>query len=305
MTVLVHGPASWNLLVLLDRLPAPVPHTVFADRSWETVGGTSAGKALGLAALGRRTVLCTQLADDREGHLLRSLLEQSAIHVRVTPSDVTERHLNLMTPAGERISIYLAQPEPAADGVALGGEDAFGPDGPDDLGEPDDTALAEAMAAADVLVLDLSPESRRLLPLALATGRPIWVDLHDYDGRAAFHQPFLEAADAVFLNDDATDDPFGLLRECLRFGASFAVCTLGADGAVALDATGRRHRVPAVPVAVLDTNGAGDAFFAGVLHAHLDGAGLAEALAAGAAHAAGVLGSRHLHPSLDALLDTP
>lgn len=302
MTVLVHGPASWNRLVLLDRLPAPVPHTVFADHSWETVGGTSAGKALGLAALGRPTVLCTQLADDRDGHLLRSLLEQSGIHVRVTPSEVTERHLNLMTPAGERLSIYLAQPGPSADGVALGAEDAGGPD---DLGDPDDAALGEAMAAADVLVLDLSPESRRLLPLAQATGRPIWVDLHDYDGRAAFHQPFLEAADAVFLNDDATDDPLGLLRECLRFGASFAVCTLGADGAIALDATGRRHRVPAVAVPVLDTNGAGDAFFAGALHAHLDGADLPQALSAGAAHAAGVLGSRHLHPALDALFDAP
>ncbi|HSX68640.1 carbohydrate kinase family protein [Nocardioides sp.] len=290
MSVLVHGPASWNRLVLLDRLPAPVPHTVFADRSWETVGGTSAGKALGLAALGRRTVLCTQLANDDVGDRVRGLLEHVGVRVRVTPSEVTERHLNLMTPRGERLSIFLEQPPASRDGSVPG---------------PGDTSLSEAMAAADVLVLDLSPESRRLLPVARATGRPIWVDLHDYDGRAAFHQPFLEAADAIFLNDDATDDPFGLLRACLRFGASFAVCTLGADGAIALDASGRRHRVPAVPVPVVDTNGAGDAFFAGALHAHLDGADLPQMLAAGAAHASGVLGSRHLHPALDALLGAP
>ncbi|GGO89591.1 carbohydrate kinase family protein [Nocardioides phosphati] len=297
MTVLVHGPASWNRLALLDRLPAPVPHTVFADRSWETVGGTSAGKALGLTGLGRQVVLAAQLAGDEDGRRVRALLEAAGVDVRVTPAEVTERHLNLMTPRGERLSIYLAQPAPSAQ------EGAESAQGASEV-QRRDADLGEAMAAAEVLVLDLSPESRRLLPLARATGRPIWVDLHDYDGRAAFHQPFLEAADAVFLNDDATDDAVGLLRECLRFGASFAVCTLGADGAIALDAAGRRHRVPAVPVPVLDTNGAGDAFFAGVLHAHLDGADLPQALAAGAAHASGVLGSRHLHPALDALLGT-
>lgn len=297
MTVLVHGPASWNQLALLDRLPAPVPHTVFADRSWETVGGTSAGKALGLAGLGREVVLSTQLAGDEDGRRVRTLLETAGVDVRVTPAEVTERHLNLMTPRGERLSIYLAQPSASTQ------EGAESAQGASEV-QRRDAELGETMAAAEVLVLDLSPESRRLLPLARVSGRPIWVDLHDYDGRAAFHQPFLEAADAVFLNDDATDDPVGLLRDCLRFGASFAVCTLGADGAIALDAAGRRHRVPAVPVPVLDTNGAGDAFFAGVLHAHLDGADLARALAAGAAHAAGVLGSRHLHPALDALLGT-
>lgn len=288
-SVLVHGPASWNRLVLVDRLPAPVPHTVFADRTWETVGGTSAGKAIGLAALGRDTVLATQLGVDDDGERVRYLLERVGVRLLAAPSAVTERHLNVMTPAGERLSIYLAQPS-ASEGSAQ---------------QRRDVALSQAMAAADVLALDLSPESRRLLPLARAAGRPLWVDLHDYDGASAFHQPFLEAADAVFLNGDATDDPLGLLRACLRFGASFAVCTLGAEGAVAVDAAGRTHRVAAVPTEVVDTNGAGDAFFAGVLHAHLDGADLAEALAAGAAHASGVLRSPHLHPALDALLNAP
>jgi sugar/nucleoside kinase (ribokinase family) len=53
---------------------------------------------------------------------------------------------------------------------------------------------------------------------------------------------------------------------------------------------------------VVDTNGAGDAFMSGVLDAHLAGLDLDAALAAGAAHAATVLSTRHLHPSLDALM---
>lgn len=282
--VLVVGPASWNRIVLLDRLPDPVPHTVVATDTWHTVGGTSAGKALSLAATGREVVLSTQLADGPEGELVRSALTRAGVRVQAGPADVTEQHLNLMTPAGERLSVYLAHP----------------PAGPDDPER--DREVQGLMAGSAVVVLDLGAQPRRLLPHALAAGRPIWTDLHDYDGRADFHQPFLEAADAVFMNGDATSDPLDLLARCLRHGAAFAVCTLGAEGAVALDRSGRVHRVEAVPVTVVDTNGAGDAFFAGTLDAHLAGAELPDALAAGAQSAARVLTSRHLHPALDGLL---
>jgi sugar/nucleoside kinase (ribokinase family) len=48
---------------------------------------------------------------------------------------------------------------------------------------------------------------------------------------------------------------------------------------------------------VVDTNGAGDGFFASFLDAHLRGAGVAEALAAAAAHAARVVRSPGLAPT--------
>jgi sugar/nucleoside kinase (ribokinase family) len=158
------------------------------------------------------------------------------------------------------------------------------------------------MADAPALVLDLSERSRTLIPTARAADRPIWTDIHDYDGTAEFHRPFIEAADWIFMNADRIGrDPIPFMEECVRDGASVVVCTLGAQGAVAVDADLRRHEVAAVPVEVVDTNGAGDAFMSGVLDAHLAGLDLDAALAAGAAHAATVLSTRHLHPSLDAL----
>jgi sugar/nucleoside kinase (ribokinase family) len=187
-----------------------------------------------------------------------------------------------MTRAGGRVSLYLASPE------ATSGSD--------------DAELSAAMSSADAIVLDLAAEPLRLLPLAAATGRPIWVDVHDYDGAAEFHRPFLAAADAVFCNADRLEDPVAFLRSCIEDGASLAVCTLGADGAVAVDAAGVEHRVAAVPVDVVDTNGAGDAFLAGVLDAALSGLTVPQALQAGARSAASVLGTRHLHPLLDAVL---
>lgn len=49
--VLVCGPATWNELVYLDHLPAPVPRMVQAQRAYHALGGTSAGKAVNLTHL--------------------------------------------------------------------------------------------------------------------------------------------------------------------------------------------------------------------------------------------------------------
>jgi sugar/nucleoside kinase (ribokinase family) len=181
-----------------------------------------------------------------------------------------------MTPAGARLSLYLATPE-----------------------HPDAAATApEVLDAVELAVLDLAPRSAHLLAPARERGIPIWTDLHDYDGESAFHRPFLEAAEVVFMNADRTDDPWQLLARCLEAGPRLAVCTLGAEGAIALDADGRRASTPAEPAAVVDTNGAGDAFFAGFLDAWLRDADLAPALHAGARQAVVALETRHLHPAL-------
>ncbi|WP_311245855.1 PfkB family carbohydrate kinase [Microbacterium sp. WCS2018Hpa-23] len=278
-SVFIAGPVSWNSIVVLDRLPEPVPHMQFAEESWETVGGTSAGKALSLTALGRPTLLYALTAADEPGERVRGALGGAGVRTLWGEGDATERHLNLMTREGGRVSLYLASPS-ASDGA-------------------DDGAIEAAMAASDVIVLDLAAEPLRLLPAARSTGRPIWVDVHDYDGEADFHRPFLAAADAVFCNADRLDDPVAFLRSRIEAGASLAVCTLGAEGAVAIDADGAEHRVAAAPADVVDTNGAGDAFLAGVLDAHLEGLDVPTALAAGARTASLVLGTRHLHPLLE------
>lgn len=281
-SVFIAGPATWNSIVVLDRLPEPVPHMQFAEADWETVGGTSAGKSLSLTALGRSAVLHALVGDDAPGERLRRALDGARADVRWGAADVTERHLNLMTREGGRVSLFLSTPSAPA--------------------EADEASVRADMASAEVIVLDLSAEPLRLLPAARATGRPIWIDVHDYDGAAEYHRPFLEAADVVFCNADRLEDPVAFLRSRIAAGAALAVCTLGAEGAVAVDDAGVEHRVGAVPVDVIDTNGAGDAFFAGVLDARLAGFTVPESLEAGARSAAVVLGSRHLHPLLDAVL---
>ncbi|BDV31807.1 carbohydrate kinase family protein [Microbacterium terricola] len=276
-SVVVCGPAAWNHLIQLDRLPEPVPHMQFAERSVRTVGGTSAGKAVHLSALGVDTELHALLGEDDEGARVAQALAAAGVRLRQHPSVRTEQHVNLMTAHGERVSLYVATPStPADETIAL---------------------VESALASAGIAVVDLS-ELGALLLARRSWSAPAWIDLHDYDGSSAFHEPFVAAADVVFMNDDAVDDPWMLMARCLERGPRLAVCTLGARGAIALRADGRRAEVPAVPAEVVDTNGAGDAFMAGFLAASLRGADLDACLEAGAAQAVVALSSAHLHPRL-------
>lgn len=283
--VVVVGPASWNTNVVLDTLPEPRPHTVRARSARDTLGGTSAGKVLHLADLGIPVTCVTVLGDDDPAARVRTALTHPGVELLVeVVSGPSERHINLVTDRGERVSLYLSVPER--------------PRGP----VPD--AAAAAIATATDIVLDLAERTLDVLSSdslrqARARGARTWTDLHDYDGQAAFHRPFLAAADHVFLNADGLGDPLPFLHDCVRSGAQLAVCTLGAEGAVAVDAGGREHRVPATPTEVVDANGAGDGFLAGYLAAAACGADVREALEAGTRQAVRALLSVHLSPLLD------
>ena len=69
--------------------------------------------------------------------------------------------------------------------------------------------------------------------------------------------------------------------------------------AIALDAAGQRSTTAAVPTTVVDTNGAGDAFFSGFFDAWRSSADVEAALVGGARQAVLALSTRQLHPALD------
>jgi sugar/nucleoside kinase (ribokinase family) len=278
--IFVNGPVSWNLLVHTATLPPPEPHAVFARWHHETLGGTSAGKALNLRRLGLDVTLCTLVGDDALGEQILHRLRAAGIDVIARRSAAgSERHVNLMDPAGRRLSIYLTLPAPAP-------------------GRDDDTLRRrrdDAVAAADAVVVDLAEHSREVLAVARAAGQAIWCDLHDYDGRSTFHTDFRDAADHLFLSSERMPDPEAFLRDQVAGGKRLVVCTRGADGAIALDGEGDIVEVRPPEVAdVVDTNGAGDAFFAGFFTAHRAGRTLRECLEKGTEVAASCLRSADL-----------
>lgn len=275
--VFVTGPVSWNTMVDLDRLPDPRPQMVLARGHRDRLGGTSAGKALNLADLGCAVTLRTQVgSDEYAARILRALQVPGVAVLAEHAHGPSERHLNLMAADGRRLSIYLDLPAPAA--------------------EVHGDAARRALADCDVAVVDLADSARPWLDESRRLGKPVWCDLHDYDGAASFHRPWVDAADVVFLSDDAMAAPAPFMRACLDRGASLVVCTQGARGALAVTARGEWHR-PAETVAdVVDVNGAGDAFFAGFLVRHLAGGSVEECLAAGHRQAARAVRSPGLAP---------
>ncbi|WP_062385658.1 carbohydrate kinase family protein [Demequina iriomotensis] len=292
LDVLVVGPTSENLIVALDRLPRPEPHTVVAESSTTVLGGTSAGKALHLADQGVAAALLTTQGDDATGESLVAVLRACGVDVRaVRTSGPSERHLNLMSARGERVSIYLHAAAEVDD---------------EEMRRARATAR-EALAHARAVFLDLADLSRALIPEVTALAREVWVDVHDYDGAEAYHRPFIEAADVVLMNGDRMTNPSVYLRGLVEGGKRLAVCTLGSRGAIAVGSDGSFARVEAPRVDVVDPNGAGDAFAAGVMAhalnlggaASLTGDALWEALEAGSAQAVRALGSRQLSPLLE------
>ena len=290
--VVVIGPTSRNLIVELEVLPDPRSQMITASHHWRSLGGTSAGKSLHLAALGRSTTCVTATGDDADATTICDELEAAGVSVLpIRGLGPSEHHLNVMTRAGERLSIYLDH-APATT-----------------VSPRERAAVCSALAGARLVALDLSDVGRKLLDVVRHANLPVWVDLHDYDGANPFHADFIAAADVVLMNGDGMADPIAFLRGRVSAGAFAGVCTLGADGAIGVAADGEVVHVPAVPVEVVDTNGAGDAFAAGMVrrvlgHGHtgpLDGAALRAAMVAGALQAPAALASRGLAPTRGAL----
>jgi sugar/nucleoside kinase (ribokinase family) len=268
MRVTVLGGAAWNRMIHVDRLPEGRGATIHPRWHHEAIGGAGAGKALNLARLGVDVTLFAGIGQDDAGRRVRDGLALVGVDLRPTDDPTgTAEHINLMDPVGGRASIMLANGSP-------------------DLGFDED-AVAESMTGADVVVVDLAPWTPRAIRIASASGRPVWTDLHDHDGTSSWHATFIDAAEVVFISHDRLPDPRSFLTAIVGRGKRFVVCTMGADGAIALDASGRWYEVPAVPdVAVVDSNGAGDAFFAGTLFGVLEGVSLEAALEYGSRAAA-------------------
>lgn len=274
--VLVLGGASWDTVIDLERFPDPRPHTLFSRGGREVVGSTGAGKALNLAALGIDVTFHAMLGDDAAGAQARAALARPGLRVLadVDPAG-TERHVNLLDADGRRISIFWAYGSPEPD--------------------YDEGRLVALLPGVDAVALNIVNASRRLIPALRRAGRPVWVDVHDWDGANGYHRDFVDAADVLFLSSDALSDPRGLVSRLVSEGKQAVVCTHGRHGATALTVEDGWLEVPIAPgFTRVDTNGAGDAFFSGVLWARLRGLSWAAALRVGTIVAGLCVASREL-----------
>jgi len=279
MKALVLGGVAWDTVVYVDAFPEPHPHTIFAKGSNEAVGSSGAGKAMNLRSLGVDVTLWGLLGDDDAGQGIRREMQRRGINFKgVTDPKGTTRHINLMDNLGERISIFTHA-----------GSDRF----PVDI-----RPISQVAASSDVVSVTIANHCRPFLPMLREMGALIWVDLHDYDGVNPHHDEFIEAADHLLMSSVAMPAWRSFLERRVAAGTRVAICTHGAAGASGLTAEDGWVDILAVPVAdVVDTNGAGDAFFAGFAVAWHQASDLAAAMSAGGVAAAAAVRCSDLAPN--------
>jgi fructokinase len=231
--------------------------------SAEHPGGSPANVALGLGRLGRRVWLLSHLGEDARGERARKHLAASG--VALVPGTVTSGPTSTATAVLDDRGaasyefvldwhLPMDPPLPAARALHTGSIAAFLPPGGDEV-------LDLVRRSAGRVTVSYDPNAR---PVLMGEAG---------DARSRVEQ-FVAVADVVKVSDEDLAwlepgrDPADVAAAWLSLGPALVVVTRGPEGALGLCGDGLVE-VPAPPVAVVDTVGAGDAFTAGLLDALL------------------------------------
>ncbi len=286
MKILVMGGVSYDTIVHLNQLPNAEPKTLFGS-DYQTVGSTGAGKALNLSNLGFDVTLHSLIGDDDSGNLVRRFLQNRGINAVYDLDKATERHINLMDKEGNRISIFTAvtSSNPTMDL----------------------TRIEHLIEQSDLVVLNIIPYTKALIPLIKKHHKPIWTDLHDYEENQPYYDEFIEAADYLFFSSDKLKNHRELMEKWLNLGKKMVVVTHGRNGASVATKTEFYYEPIINTYQMVDANGAGDAFFSGFLYGYVHHRSLPVCLAYGTIAGGVTVSSKELFSPLlneQYLLDT-
>ena len=260
--VVVVGVAAMDMVALVKKLPQP-DELVLAHQFRLFHGGAGANVAAALPRLGCRVTLLARVGNDEYGRQLTQSLKD--VNVNTAFMDVDE---TLPTP-----TCFITV---------------------DARGERTIVALGKAaiLAKADDLNLDVIRQAKAIY-LSDVKGDVVRVAAYEahQHGATVFYgpgsvvvadgmvqvAPLLHRIDVLLLSKREAKmlmpetSPEKAARTLLQAGATIVVLTLGAKGAlVATNDAVALVPAPAAP-AVVDTTGAGDAFAAGLLTAHIKG----------------------------------
>lgn len=257
---------------LVDLLPAGERDGGAAFRA--AVGGSPFNVAVALGRLGARVAFLGAVSNDAFGDRIMRTLEESGADTGLVTRVDRPTPLAVVTLEGGEARYAFYDEGTASRGVTLrelkplpGGATLF------HFGS---MALAAEPAASTLIARAKTARADRLVCIDPNVRPAIARNAPDY--RRNLNQA-MEIADIVKLSRVDLDRlrpgtaPGEFARERLAAGATLVVVTRGSDGAAAF-MPHHECEVPAVPVAVVDTIGAGDAFTAGLL-AHLASVGIA------------------------------
>ena len=289
--VLVVGSANVDYTVQAPRLPRP-GETVSDGALFVNHGGKGANQALAARRLGAEVRLLAAVGDDAAGRGLREALAAQGVDVEgmVTTALAATGTALIMVDAEGRNQIVVA---PGANRM---------------LSVEHVRARAQDFAWAQLVVCQLEiplPTAGWVLQTARSRGAttilnpaPMPDAPLDFLGLVDYLTP--NAGEAERLSGTPVGDPESAARAAAILGArgvGTVIVTLGEDGAVARTAD-EVLRVSAVPVEVVDTTAAGDAFNGALAVALGEGCPLGQALHFANAAAALTCTRRGAQPSL-------
>ena len=267
MTILVVGDANADLSAAVPRFPAEGDDRPIAALNWGS-GGSGANVATALALLGTHPRLLARVGTDPASEVALRAASGASVDLGLIQRDETVATglcFAAISTGGERTFFSYrganVNLQPAA--------------GPSLLAEArwlhvSAHALLEGPQRATALAL-IEDAGRRGVPVSLDLCLPLLRD------RRAEVLDLLPRLRILFANEQefATLLP-GLsidaaLEQLSGTGPALIALKRGACGCE-IAAAGRRWSLPAFAVAAIDSNGCGDAFGAGFIHAHTQGA---------------------------------
>ena len=270
------GPAALDVVVVgaigLDTSVflrgADVDFSVEANFSenLDYVGGAGGYCARGFAQLGKRTGFIGFIGDDPPGGVIaRDLAADGVESLLFTDPAGSRRSVNLMYRDGRRKNFYDARGSMEV--------------------SPDLDRCRALLRRTRLVHFSIENWARQLLPLARDLGLVIACDLQDMvSPDDAYRQDFIAAADILFLSAANLADAAAVAGHLVAARPEqIVVVGMGSRGCGLGTPAGWREFAPvALPVPVIDTNGAGDGLAVGLLAAHyLDGYSLDDAVLRG------------------------
>jgi 2-dehydro-3-deoxygluconokinase len=284
----VHRPYVLTLgetmaLIQAER-PGPLAH---APALGLGIGGAESNVAIGLARLGTDVAWCGRVGDDALGVLVQREIRAEGVqtHVRVDPDAPTGLMIKeRRTPSSQKVAYYRA----GSAGSRLASDDI--PAGlVEDAGLLHVSGITAALSASARATLIDAVERARSAGVPVSFDVNHRASLWSAEEAGAFCRDLLKQVDLVFAGEDEAALVVGPQKhvedaaaELAALGPLEVVIKRGAQGALSL-VDGEVHTAPAVPVDVVDTVGAGDAFVAGYLAERVAGGSPAARLALGVA----------------------
>lgn len=259
---------------LVDGISADFAASISFDQKYQMIpGGSPANLCMNMARLGRNCRLAATVGQDDMGKLLIGKIAALGIHTGSIKSVKAPTTLILVTRSKEvanfeayRSADYLIgadqMPEELLANARIFHSTCFSWSK-----DPARTSILQAarqsFAAGNQLSVDLNyaekiwpdRETAQSITRAYCAMKPL-VKVSEVDWERLYEKPLTDPAEAA--------------RHFLALGAKMVCVTLGEKGCLVARAA-EQVFIPSRPVAVLDTTGAGDAFWSGFLNAWLEG----------------------------------